>query len=118
MLVTSAGLTSPGVIMIIFDGLESGLLIQEEIDCLSEFIVDDIEDFKQQRLTATHGMLLITALTLFGHILTLFPFRKWQAYWLQGLSMVAVATTILWVIMFLIALRELLCRRVDQPAQT
>jgi hypothetical protein len=98
MLVASAGLVFLGVVMIFFDGLESGLLIRDEIDCLPELIQDDFEDLKVGRITATHGMILITVLTLLGHILTLFLFRKWQASWFGGLSVVAVAAVVAFVV--------------------
>lgn len=57
-------------------------------------IEDDIEDLRRGRITATHGMILITALTLMGHVFTLFLFRKWQAVWFDGLNVVAVAAIV------------------------
>jgi hypothetical protein len=98
MLVVSAGLVFLGVIMIFFDGIESGLLIDDEIDCLPELVEDDLEDLRHGRITATQGMLLITVLTLVGHVFNLFLFRKWRAFWAEGLSVVAVAAVVAFIV--------------------
>jgi hypothetical protein len=39
-------------------------------------------------------MILITALTLMGHVFSLFRFRKWRASWFDGLNVVAVAAMV------------------------
>lgn len=100
MLVASAGLILLGVLLIFFEGVETSLAIKDEIDCLPELIEDDIADLKQGRITATHGMVLIAGLTFIGHVLTLFLFQKWRAYWFGGLSVVAVAA----IVGFIVAL--------------
>lgn len=72
MLLTSAGLVFLGFILVFFDSLETVLMLTDEIECLPELVGDDIADLKQGRITSTHGMILITSLTLIGHVLSLF----------------------------------------------
>jgi NO-binding membrane sensor protein with MHYT domain len=98
MLLASAGLVFLGIIMLFFDSLESALMLKDEIDCLPELVEDDIENLRQSRITSTHAMILITALTLMGHVLSLFLFRKWRAYWWGGVSVVTVAVIVGFVV--------------------
>jgi hypothetical protein len=43
-------------------------------------------------------MILITALTLVGHILNLFLFRKWRAFWFGEFSVITVAAIVAFVV--------------------
>lgn len=93
-----------GTAIIFFSFVEGGLNIDDEIENFPLLVHDDVEDLRRGIITPTHLFVLATVIAAGIELVTLFWFRKIEAYW-GSLNVIFVALVVV-ALTLVLALRS------------